>query len=356
MTTEFKIGDRSIGAAHPVFIMAEAGANHNGDLNLARKLVDMAKAAGCDCVKFQTFTASEFCVDPTKQFTYFSQGKQVTESEYEMFTRLEFSREQWVDLMVYCRAQDIMFLTTVQDPVNLEMMQELGLLAIKVGSDDFDHLPNLRQFADTGLPLILSKGMADEAEVDRVVNDLKARTSSLAVLHCVSLYPSEPEHLNLAQIPTLIDRHPDVVWGFSDHSRSTIAPALAVTLGARVIEKHITLDHDLPGPDHWFSMDPAELTEMVAQIRFAEAARGSAAITPHADEIKSKAIMRRRIIARGDLSPGHVLEDADVTFKRAEDGLYVGAWDRIRGCRLSRAVAAGQGIGEEDLGVAVDAE
>lgn len=349
MATELKIGDRTIGEGHPVFIMAEAGANHNGDLDLARKLVDVAKAAGCDCVKFQTFTASEFCADPTKQFTYFSQGKQVTESEYEMFTRLEFSRDQWAALMDYCDAQGILFLTTVQDPVNLDMMRDLGLLAIKVGSDDFDHLPNLRRFAETQLPLIISKGMADAAEVDRVVNDLKARTSSLAVLHCVSLYPSDPQHLNLAQIPALRARHPDVVWGFSDHSRSTVAPALAVTLGAKIIEKHITLDHDLPGPDHWFSMDPAELTEMVAQIRFAEAALGSATIAPHAEEIKSKAIMRRRIIAQADMAAGESLTDAAVTFKRADDGLYVGEWDRVRGGRLARAVVAGQGICDDDL-------
>ncbi|SIS47248.1 N-acetylneuraminate synthase family protein [Insolitispirillum peregrinum] len=349
MVAQMKIGSRLIGDGHPVFVMAEAGANHNGDLGLAKQLVDVAKAAGADCVKFQTFTAAEFCADRTKTFTYFSQGQQVTESEYEMFRRLEFTREEWVELMAYCDQQQIMFLTTVQDPVNLEMMQDLGLLAIKVGSDDFDHLPNLRTFADTGLPLIISKGMADADEVDKVVNDLKPRCSSLGVLHCVSLYPSDPEHLNLAQIPALRARHPEVVWGFSDHSRSTVAPALAVALGARIIEKHITLSHDLPGPDHWFSMDPAELTEMVAHIRFAEAAQGSGLIIPNAAEERSRTIMRRRIIARHDLPAGTVLDEQAVTFKRAEQGLYVGDWDSVQGHRLRTAKAAAEGICADDL-------
>ncbi|SOC30131.1 N-acetylneuraminate synthase family protein [Thalassospira xiamenensis] len=346
---QMKIGARLIGDEYPVFIMAEAGANHNGELSLAKKLVDVAKASGADCVKFQTFTAAEFCADRNKTFTYLSQGKKVTESEYEMFRRLEFTREEWVELMDYCDDQGIMFLTTVQDPVNLEMMQELGLLAIKVGSDDFDHLPNLRIFAATGLPLIISKGMADAEEVDKVVGDLKKRSENLGVLHCVSLYPSNPEHLNLAQIPVLRARHPDVVWGFSDHSRSTVAPALAVALGARIIEKHFTLSHDLAGPDHWFSMDPKELAEMVAHIRFAEAARGNGLIVPDVEEEKSRLIMRRRIIARDDLSVGAILDDDSVTFKRAEEGLYVGSWDDVRGRRLRKAKLATEGIRDEDL-------
>lgn len=349
MTATLRIGDRVIGDGHPVFIMAEAGAAHNGDIGMAKQLVDVAKAAGADCVKFQTFTAAEFCADRTKQFTYRSQGKQVTESEYEMFSRLEFTRAEWVELMDYCKARDILFLTTVQDPVNLEMMLELGLPSIKVGSDDFDHLPNLRMFADTGLPLIISKGMADAAEVDMVVNDLKERASGLGVLHCVSIYPSDPHHLNLAQIPALRARHPDVVWGFSDHSRSTVAPALAVAMGARIIEKHFTLDHDLPGPDHWFSMDPAELTEMVAHIRFAEQALGRGEIAPNPEEEKSRAIMRRRIIAKTDLPAGSVLDETTCTFKRADAGVYVGEWDCLRGGRLRVAKSANQPIDRADV-------
>lgn len=335
---EFFIGDRRIGPDHPVFIMAEAGANHNGDLELAKQLVVAAKQAGADCIKFQTFSAEDFCADRSKTFTYMSQGKEVTESEFEMFRRLEFTRDEWADLMSYCDVQDIIFLTTVQDPVNLHMMQDLGLLAIKVGSDDFDHLVNLKTYAKTGLPLIISKGMADMAEVDRVVGALKPLASGgLSVLHCVSLYPSDPEHLNIRQIDTLRKAYPDIVWGFSDHSHSTVAPALAVMMGARVIEKHFTMDKGLPGPDHWFSMDPSELKDMIDNIRLAEAALGDGVVKPQEEEARSRKIMRRRIIARADLPAGHVLTEDTVSFKRAETGAYAGDWEKMIGGTLKTA-------------------
>jgi len=335
MAKSIRIGDRLIGDDYPVFVMAEAGANHNGDLGLAKKLVLAARDAAADCIKFQTFTASEFCADKMKTFTYRSQGKEVTESEFEMFQRLEFSRDQWQELMNYCDEQGILFLTTVQDPANLQMMQALGLKGIKVGSDDFDHLVNLRGYASTGLPLIISKGMADLAEVDNVLCDIAPRaTGGLGVLHCVSLYPSDAHHLNLRQLTTLRDRYPEVVWGFSDHSSSTVAPALAVSLGARIIEKHFTLDHDLPGPDHWFSMDPRELKEMIECIRFAEHALGSGRVEPSEGEAASRKIMRRRILARTTLAAGTTLDESNVVFKRADHGTYAGEWGQLIGKRL----------------------
>ncbi len=330
-----QIGARTIGPGHPTFVMAEAGANHNGDLSLAKELVVAAREAGADCIKFQTFSAEDFCANHTKQFTYRSQGVLVTESEFEMFKRLEFAREQWADLMAFCDSQGILFLTTVQDPVNLAMMLELGLKGIKVGSDDFDHLINLRLYAKTGLPLIVSKGMSDMEEVERVVNTIQPLAlGGLAVLHCVSLYPSEAQHLNLRQLSTLHARFPKVVWGFSDHSQSTLAPALAVVLGATIIEKHFTLDHGLAGPDHWFSMDPAQMRDMIRNIRFAEAARGSGEVIPSAEEQESRAIMRRRVVARTALPAGTILDEGVVTFKRAVTGCYVGDWDKLCGRRL----------------------
>lgn len=334
-TPIIKIGERWIGEGYPVFVIAEAGANHNGDMGLAKELVVAARDAGADCIKFQTFTAEEFCADRTKTFTYRSQGKMVTESEFEMFKRMEFSRDQWAELVAYCQSQEIMFLTTIQDPVNLCMMLELGLQGIKVGSDDFDHLVNMRRYADTGLPLIISKGMSDLTEVEQVLATIRpAATGGLAVLHCVSLYPSEARHLNLRQISTLHEKYPDVVWGFSDHSPSTVAPALAVALGAKIIEKHFTLAHDLPGPDHWFSLNPKEFREMVKNIRFAEEALGDGVVEPIAEELNSRAIMRRRILARHDLSAGTILSEETVVFKRAENGAFAGDWGRVCGQRL----------------------
>ena len=336
MASSIQIGNRLIGDDYPVFVMAEAGANHNGDIRLAKELVLAASEAGADCIKFQTFTASEFCLDKTKTFTYRSQGKEVTESEFEMFQRLEFTHDQWQELMNYCEEHDILFLTTVQDPINLKMMQSLGLKGIKVGSDDFDHLVSLRKYASTGLPLIISKGMADLAEVDQVLGSITPlATGGLGVLHCVSLYPSDASLLNLRQLTTLRSRYPSIIWGFSDHSPSTVAPALAVSLGARIIEKHFTLDHNLPGPDHWFSMNPVELKEMISHIRFAEQALGSGKVELSEGEAKSRQVMRRRILARKSLAAGTCLNETHVTFKRADHGIYAGDWDSMSGKCLS---------------------
>jgi sialic acid synthase SpsE len=340
-----EIAGRRIGDGYPVFVIAEAGANHNGDLALAKKLVTAARDLGADCIKFQTFTAELFCADKTKKFTYRSQGKEVTESEFEMFKRLEFTRAQWAELMAFCEKEGILFLTTVQDSANLAMMLELGLKGIKIGSDDFDHIINLRRYAATGLPLIVSKGMADLAETERVLGEIAPLASGgMAVLHCVSLYPCEPEFLNLNQIQALRARFPNLVWGFSDHSPSSVAPAVAVGLGARVIEKHFTLSHDLPGPDHWFSMDSDELGAMIANIRYTEKSLGSGEVRPSDAEQRSRKIMRRRVVARIDIPAGARLDESNVDFKRAVNGAFLGDWPALDGRKLRVAKRANEGI------------
>lgn len=338
------IGDKS------VFIIAEVGANHNGDLGLAKDLILAAKRAGADCVKFQTYTTEEFCLDREKQFTYYSQGKKVVESEFEMFKRLEFSYDEWQSLMSYCDQNEITFLTTIQDPSNLLMMKNLGLQGIKVGSDDFDHLVNLKYYASSGLPLILSKGMSDHAEVDRVIKEIQPISrAGIAILHCVSLYPASPEHLNLSQISSLKQLYPEIIWGFSDHSQSVIVPSLAVMLGAKIIEKHFTLDKNLPGPDHWFSLNEPEFMEMVENIRLAEKSLGSGQICITNEEMNAKKIMRRRIIAKNNLVEGDVLSLDNVVFRRADNGIFAGDWFQIEGKRLLSCKKIGQSINKEDI-------
>ena len=349
MDKTIKIGERLVGAGQPAFIIAEAGANHNGDIKLAKDLVRAAREIGCDSIKFQTFSAEEFCADKSKTFTYRSQGREVTESEFEMFKRFEFGRDEWAELMRFCADEGIFFFTTVQDPVNLEMMLALGLQCIKVGSDDFDHLVNLRRYAATGLPLIISKGMADLGEVDRVIRALRPLTDQLAVLHCVSLYPTDPAYLNIRQVPRLASLYPDVVWGFSDHSQGPLASTLAVGLGAKIIEKHFTLDHGLAGPDHWFSMDVDEMAQMVRDIRFTEQALGSGEIAPSEGEAESRKIMRRRVVAGADLPAGAKLDEASVSFKRADRGSFVTHWELISGQKLRVAKQRNEGIELGDI-------
>ena len=345
-----RIGARVIGPGRPAYVIAEAGSNHNGDVGVAKELVDAATAMGCDCIKFQTYTAENFVADRNKQFTYRSQGRDVTESEFDMFKRLEFDRDEWADLMAHCVKRGIQFLTTVQDPANLEMMLTLGLQGIKVGSDDFDHLANLRVYAAAGLPLIVSKGMADLPETDRVLRELRELARGrLAVLHCVSLYPADPAHLNIRQLGTLQMLYPDVVWGFSDHSRGTLASCIAVALGASIVEKHFTLSHDLPGPDHWFSMDVPAMKQLVRDIRFTESAMGSGEVSPSAKELESRPTMRRRVVAAANLPSGTILDERSATFMRATDGIFLDQWDLIRDKRLAVPKRRHEGIAMKDI-------
>lgn len=330
LNKNFKIGKHSLGKHEPVFIIAEAGANHNGDMILAKELIEMAKESGADCVKFQTFSAEEFVANKNIKFSYFSQGKKVVESEFDMLKKLEFERSQWEEIINYCKKIDITFLTTIQDPVNLNMMVDLGLEGIKVGSDDFDHLDYLKIYVKSGLPVILSRGMAPKHEIENVINTLTPLQScGLAILHCISLYPTELQFLNLNQIKTFSELYPEIIWGFSDHSQSTTIPALSVACGAKIIEKHITLDHNLAGPDHWFSMNSLQLNEMVKNIREAEQALGTHDIVVTNEELKYKKVMRRRAIITKDIKKGSKIQNVSVTFKRSDEGIFIENWKQM---------------------------
>jgi N-acetylneuraminate synthase/N,N'-diacetyllegionaminate synthase len=345
-----RIGDSLIGNGHPAFIIAEIGCNHNGSIEMAKELVEAAREAGCDCVKLTTFRTETFCSEKDKLFTYQSRGETITESMFSLFKRLEFDEAQWAEMTQFCKDAGVPVFSTIQDEVDLNLMVGLGLEAIKVGSDDFDHLDNLVLYAKTGLPLVLSKGMANQDEVDTVIDAVSPHTDKLIILHCVSIYPATPEQLNLRQIPALAARHPDIVWGFSDHSQGATAAITAVSLGAKVIEKHFTLDHDLEGPDHWFSADPQEMAQLVLRVRECEAALGDGVIAPHPDEVPSKAIMRRRVVAIRDLPAGARLEKEMVAFKRADNGVFLSDWPSIRGRELTCDVQADIGLELADFG------
>jgi len=338
MPVPIKIGNKLIGDGYPTFIIAEASSNHNGNFEKAKEMVRVAKDIGADCIKFQTFSAEEFCSNKESLFEYKSQGKIVVEKMYDMFKRFEFTTQEWIELKSFCEKQNILFLTTVQDQINLEMLLKIGIEGIKIGSDDFDHLINLERYAKTGLPLILSKGMADLCEVDRIIKFLRQFTNQLLMMHCVSLYPVKPELMNIRQIQTLRYLYSDIIWGFSDHSRGTLASTTAVALGAQLIEKHFTLDHDLPGPDHWFSMDVTEFSQLVKDIRTVEKALGSGEIVPAPGEVEMKNVMRRRIIAKKDISKGDVFDENNICFKRDEEGCFTNHWDVIKGKKSSLSI------------------
>lgn len=339
----FSIEDRKIGGNEPAFIIAEVGANHNGDMKLALELISVAKKCGVDCVKFQTYTPSE-CLSEDKDFEYYSNGKKIKESEFELLNRLALKKDDWVKIIEHCKKENIIFMTTIQDEVDLELMMKLKISSIKKGSDDFNYIPNLVNVAKTGLPLILSKGMATEEEVHEVIKTLLPINNKISIMHCVSVYPSKSELLNLKQILTLKEKYPEIVWGYSDHSIGTLACSNAVALGAKVIEKHYTLDKKLAGPDHWFSSDPDELRKLVNDIRTTENSLGTGKIEISSDEINSRDIMRRKIVAKKDIAKGTILSIENVSFKRSTSGISVNEWHKIQGKKVNQDIKINSGI------------
>jgi len=316
------LGKREIGDGHKPFIVAEAGINHNGELKKALEMVVVAKQAGADAIKFQTFKADEMVGEPTQMFSYTSQGKTVTESMLEMFRRYELKPSDWAAIRTRCDAEGIVFFSTPQNPSDLEIVMQVGVPAIKVGSDDFVNLPLLQRYAKTKLPIILSCGMSNMGEVHEALEAVGAFSGyPVALLVCTSQYPTPPQDVNILRVKTLRDAYPFLPIGFSDHTQDSIAAAMAVALGACLFEKHFTLDRNLPGPDHWFSEDPDSLKEYVHTIRTAYTMRGDGVVRPHsAAELENKKEFRRFIVAARDIKESQLFAEGDFVMRRIKNG------------------------------------
>jgi N,N'-diacetyllegionaminate synthase len=315
------IAQKKIARHSPPFTIAEVGINHNGDLSLALEMIRVAKEAGADAVKFQTFRAEEFVGDPHQTYTYTSQGKQVTESMLAMFKRYEFCHDDWLTIKKTCDEVEIIFLSTPQNKTDLDLLLDLGIPAIKVGSDDFTNLPLLQSYAETKLPMIVSCGMADLSEVYQALHAIGTLDGYPTVLMlCTSQYPTPPEDVNLLKLRTLAHAFPMAVPGFSDHTQGPLASALAVAFGASVFEKHFTLDHGLPGPDHWFSENPQGLREWVLAIGNSFKMMGSGIVRPTLRELSNKREFQRVIIAARDINSGEQFSINNLTMKRVTGG------------------------------------
>jgi N,N'-diacetyllegionaminate synthase len=304
------------------FIVAEAGINHNGELEKAFEMIEVAKESGVDAVKFQTFKAEEFCGDKTQIFTYQSQGKEVTESMFEMFKRYEFTRDEWFQIKKKCDDEEILFLSTPQNRPDLDLLLELGLPVIKVGSDDFTNLPLLEDYVTTKLPMIVSCGMSDLAEVYQALDVIGTFEGYPTILLlCTSQYPTPPEDVNLLKLRTLANAFPDLVLGFSDHTKGSLASSLAVGFGAVFFEKHFTLDNNLEGPDHWFSENPQGLKYWVDSIQKSYKMMGSALVRPTARELEMRKLARRSIVVLEEVKKGDKLTEKNIGLRRAGEGL-----------------------------------
>lgn len=334
-----------------VFIIAEAGINHNGDIEIARKMIRTAKDCGVDCVKFQTYRAEEVVSDREQTYTYKSQGKEITESMLEMFQRQEFSQGEWKEIVDCCASEAILFSSTAQNISDLEFLQTItDLPFLKVGSDDLTNVELMKQYAAYGKPMIISSGMSYGSEIEAAVRAIRsAGNSDITVLHCVSSYPAASDQINLSKIPVIRDAF-GVKVGFSDHSIGSAAAVGAVCFGARVIEKHFTLSKDMAGPDHWFSIDPTELAAYVSDIRFAEKAIGSPLLNPTEKEIAMRSLCHRKAVACRPLKRGERLSIDKITFKRSgEGGIEPKNIQFILGRQLNADIPRNQQIQLKDL-------
>lgn len=304
------------------FIVAEAGINHNGELLKAFKMIEVAKQSGANAVKFQTFKAEEFCSNKNQTFTYQSQGKKITESMLEMFKRHEFNSSEWLKIKQKCDTENILFLSTPQNRTDLDLLLKLGLPAIKVGSDDFTNLPLLEDYATTKLPIIVSCGMSDLAEVYQALDSIGTFDGYPTILLlCTSQYPTPPEDVNLLKLKTLANAFPDLVLGFSDHTQGSLASSLAVSFGAVFFEKHFTLDNNLAGPDHCFSENPDNLKKWVNAIHQSYKMMGSSIIRPTIKEKAMRVLARRSVVTIKDIKKGEKLTKMNIGLRRSGKGL-----------------------------------
>jgi N,N'-diacetyllegionaminate synthase len=335
------IGDRLVGPGHPCFVIAEAGVNHNGDLNLARRLVDAAVAAGADAIKFQTFSAERLVTRAAPKAEYQIRTTDAHESQFEMLERLELDAEAHLDLVRYCRGRGILFLSTPFDEESCDLLDSLGVPAFKIGSGDLTNVFLLRDAADRGKPLIVSTGMATLNEVARAVDAVRQQgCHDLVLLHCVSNYPADPADANLRAITTLREAF-GVPVGFSDHTDGDTVALAAVALGACVVEKHLTLDRQLAGPDHQASVEQGELTAMIRRIRSVEAALGDGRKAPRTSETSVSAVARRSLVAARFIAAGTILERDMMAVRRPGTGLGPEQLNSLVGKRALRDVPEG---------------
>lgn len=336
MTASLKIGSRIIGPQSPCFVIAEAGVNHNGDLELAKRLVDAAKAAGADAVKFQTFKAERLTSKVAPKAEYQKQTTGQDTPQLEMLRQLELSERMHLELQEHCRQRQILFLSSPFDESSVDFLAHLELPLFKIPSGELTNLPFLRHLARLGRPLILSTGMAFLEEVRAALEVLATEgLTEVALLHCLSDYPADPAEVNLRAMHTLAESFGRPT-GYSDHVLGNEVALAAVALGACIIEKHFTIDRSLPGPDHLASAEPNELAALVRGIRTVEQALGDGIKRPTPSELRNRPVSRKSIVAACDIRRGEIFSPDNMTVKRPDTGLSPMLWDRLLGCPADR--------------------
>jgi N,N'-diacetyllegionaminate synthase len=316
-----------------VFIIAEAGVNHNGSLKLAKQLIDAASSAGADAVKFQTFTAETLVSKSAKKATYQQQATNPIESQFEMLKKLELDVETHKQLIEYCVDKDIMFLSTPFDIESVNLLRKLGLEVFKIPSGEITNLPYLQFIGSLNKKVILSTGMSTLLEIGQALDVLitsGTKKENITVLHANTMYPTPMVDVNLNAMHT-IKKEFDIAIGYSDHTLGVEVDIAAVAMGASVIEKHFTLDNTMPGPDHGASLEPDKLRLMVSSIRNIEMALGSFEKKPSPSESVNINTVRKSIVAKLPIEKGEIFNHENITVKRPGNGISPMKWDEVVG-------------------------
>ena len=315
-----------------VFIIAEAGVNHNGDLELAKELINKAAEAGVDAVKFQSFKADKLVSKdaPKAEYQIKNTGKE-EENQYDMIKKLELSYEDHLELIEHCKKKNILFLSSAFDLESIDVLEELNIPLFKIPSGEIENVPYLRKIAKTGKPIILSTGMSTMEDIKFSLKTLKDNgAKEITILHCNTEYPTPMEDVNLLAMLDIKNKF-NVKIGYSDHTLGIEVPIAAVALGAEVIEKHFTLDKTMEGPDHKASLEPQELKAMTTAIRNIEKALGNGVKELSKSEAKNRSIARKSIVSAKDIKKGDVLTEENITTKRPGTGLSPKLWDSVIG-------------------------
>ena len=321
-----------------VLIIAEAGVNHNGKISLAKKLVDAAKEAGADAVKFQTFKAENIVTKKAAMASYQTKNIKKEETQQEMLKKVELDYKDFIELKRYCDEKEIVFLSTPHTEDAVDFLESL-VPVYKVGSGDLTNLPFLKKIGEKGKPIILSTGMSYLEEVKEAVEAIRQTSNEqIVLLHCTTNYPCPFEEVNLKAMQTLQKNFGDLIIGYSDHTLGIVVPIMAVAMGAQVLEKHFTLDKNLPGPDHKSSLEPEELEEMVKSVRDAERALGSGLKKPTRSEEEIKKLIRKSIVARIDIPKGTRITRDMLLIKRPGTGIESKYLNKILGKKAKKEI------------------
>ena len=344
-----KLGNKIIGPGQPCFIAAEIGINHNGDMELAKKMIDAATDAGADAVKFQNYYTEDFILDKELTYTYISEGIEITESQFDMFKRYELSFEQLEILKSYCDSKGVLFFSTPTSKRGIDDLTKLNVELLKNGSDLLVNLPFIGQMAQSKIPTIISTGMALVSEIDDAVRAFEeAGGKDLIILHCTSSYPTPDSDVNLLKLESLAKTF-NYPIGFSDHTWGIEAAIASVVLGSCFIEKHFTINKELPGPDHRFSSDPIELKKLVEGVRKTEKMLGTSKLGPTPSEKESRIGFRLSCAAKSDLEIGQVIREDDLIFVRPATGLHPRFAETIINKKTKQKIQKGQFINLTDV-------